>query len=207
MTRIPSRFAGPPGATLVEILVSTTFVGLVAALIYTFTQSCVRSIHAQQARSDAQDTAHAALEAIARDLRQAGYSASGLLVLGISSATATRVEMRSDWNGDGDFADASETIAYAEDATRGTLTRASGGSSPQPLIDYLVTGSLRFRYYDQANVELVPSGSGLDAAERAAVRRVDVTFTVAVPSQDPHLREPIRASVGATVGLRNAPSP
>lgn len=195
------------GSTLVEVTVAIGFVAVLAALLYAFSQSCLRTIGAQQARADAQDPAHLALPLIARDLRQAGYSAAGPPILGIEDAEASRIALRCDLNGDGDFADPNERVAYGADAARGTLTRASGGAPPQPLVDHLLAGSLRFTYFDQAGGAVDPGAGSLDLEQREAVRRIDVAYVIAVPARDPHLPAPVQRGVATTVILRNVPPP
>jgi Tfp pilus assembly protein PilW len=187
------------GFTLAEILVTTTFAVLFGALVFSFSQSAFRAARAQQALSEAQDTAHLALSLLSRDLRQAGFTPGGAPLLGLARAENGAVALRCDLNGDGDTGDSGESVSWQESPTRGTLTRASGAASPQPVADHLSIGSLRFDYVDADGARLEPGEHGLSADERWRVRRVDVTFELAVP----HLLAPVRVRVEASVEMRN----
>ncbi len=193
------------GASLVEVMVAAGFAGLLATLVCGFTRSCLRSSRVQQARSDSQETAALALDLLACDLRAAGYGETAPLWPGLTAAEPTRLSMRTDLNGDGDADDANETVAYGTDAAGTTLTRASGNAPPQPLASSLEAGSLHFSYFDTSGEELTPGAGSLDEAQRAAVCRVDIAFTVAVPSRDSSHLPPARTSVRSSVVLRNAP--
>jgi Tfp pilus assembly protein PilV len=191
---------GQAGFSLAEVLVTAAFAVLFGALIYSFTVSSFRAASAQQARSEAQDTAYLALSLLTRDLRQAGAAPAAEGPLPLVRAQETSIAVQADFNGDGDCEDSGESLAYAEDATRHTLTRASGGAAPQPLADHLAPGSLRFAYYDADGTLLDAGGSGLDPQQRRRVRRVDAAFALAVPFEP----GPTWLAVSASVEVRNA---
>jgi Tfp pilus assembly protein PilW len=187
------------GFSLAEVLVTAAFAGLCGTLLYGFARSAFQAARAQQARSEAQDSAYQALAFVGRDLRQAGAGlAAG--AAGIIHAGAERVAVRADLNGDGDTDDGAETVSYQEDAARHTLTRAAGAASPQPLADRLEPRSLSFAYWDAAD-RLDPDGGELDEAQRRRIRRIDVRFAIAVPNGG----ETVRVAVSSSVELRNAP--
>lgn len=186
------------GFSLAEVLVTAVFAGFCGTMLYSFTRSAFGAARAQQARSEAQDTAHQALAFVSRDLRQAGCGldpASPALV----HAAPARLAARADLNGDGDTDDGAESVSYQEDGARQTLTRASGGGSPQPLADHLEPGSLRFAYWDGDGTRLDPGGGGLDEAQRLRIERVDVRFTLRLPLA----AERVRVEVSNSIELRN----
>ena len=187
------------GFTLAEVLVALAFASVLGALVWSFARAAFVGAAAQQARSEAQDTAHLALSVITRDLRQAGFAPSTGTIVALERAEATRVLVHADLDGDGDFDGSGESVSYQENAARQTLTRTAGASAPQPLADRLVAGSLRFAYFDATGAALEPGASGLDLETRRRVRRVDVGFAMLAPSPD----GPLRIGVSASVELRN----
>lgn len=195
------RAAGGRGFTLAELLVAMAFASLLGTLVWSFARSAWLAAAAQQARSEAQDTAHLALSVITRDLRQAGFAPGVTGPVPLARAEAARLAVRADLNGDGDSDDAGESAAYQEDAARRTLTRAQGAASAQPLADRLEAGSLRFAYHDGSGARIEPGSGGLAAEERARVRRVDVAFALLAPFAN----GAVRVAVSASVELRNVP--
>lgn len=198
MTAAPSR-----GSTLIEVLVALALSSVFAVLIYGFARSCLRAVQTQQARSDARETAFLALDLMIREIRQAGYGSPDPVLPRLAVAEHESLSLRADFNGDGQLDGANESVRYAADDERGTLTRASGSAPPQPVVTHLEAASLSFSYFDAVGVELNTGISGLDAVQRAAVCRVDVAFTIAVPSRDPFIEESTRVTVASTVALRN----
>lgn len=188
------------GFTLSELLVAMGFASLLGILVYSFSQSAFRSARAQQARSEAQDTAYLALSVLTRDLRQAGYAPDVEPPERLARAESARVAVRADLDGDGDCDDSGESVSYQEDATRHTLTRAAGAAAPQPIADNLAAGSLCFTYFDDAGAALDPGAGGLDAASRQRVRRIDVRFAIATPFN----LGPVRVAATTSVEVRNA---
>lgn len=186
------------GFSLVELLVTCALAASCGTLVYSFVRSSFAAARAQQARSEAQDTAHLALSFLTRDLRQAGCALEDF-AQALATAEPQRISVRADLNADGDTEDTAESVSYQEDPLRRTLTRAAGASSPQPLADHLEAGSLRFAYWDRDGARL-DTGASLAADQRRRVRRVDVRFAIAVPLG----RERVRVEVSDSVHLRNA---
>ncbi len=199
--------AQPAGASTLEVLVAAALLAVFSTLAHSFARSCFRSAAALQARADAAESAYLALSLLVGELRQAGYSASGNLIGAIASAEDSRLRFAADFDGDGDTDDANENVSYGSDAARGTLTRASGSGSPQPVIDHVPPTGLRFAYFDARGQQLFPGPDGLDAQQRSAVRRIDVRIEVEEPNPDPALRAPIKAAAATSVTLRNAGLP
>lgn len=189
------------GFTLAEVVITMAFGTLAGALVFSFARTALLSAEAQRVRAEAQETAHLALSLLGRDLRLAGFTPAAAPLVGLARAESAHVALRADLNGDGDVDDAGERVSWQENASRGTLARASGAGSPQPVVDHLAPGSLRFIYFDAAGAALDPGDDGLSADERQRVRRVDVAFEIAVP----HATGAVRVRVATTVEVRNAP--
>jgi prepilin-type N-terminal cleavage/methylation domain-containing protein len=193
------RSAG--GFTLVELLVSLLLFAVLALMLHEFTSAMLRGVALQQATAEAQEAAHIGVQLISRDLRGAGYRPRGGGT-GIQSADSHAVAVASDFNGDGDVDDANEQVAYAFDAQARTLTRALGGSSPQPMLDHLAADGLELRF-TAADGTAVVGDDGLTADQRAQVRAVEVALTIEIPNPDPRQTRPIRVRESTTVALRN----
>jgi len=191
--RPPAPASG--GFTLTEILITLAFAPLFAGLVYSFVQSSSRAARVQQALSESQDTAYLAMSVLLRDLRQAGYGSESAPPVGLAGAQTGSVALRADLNLDGDTGDAGEAVSYQEDGARHTLTRTAGAAAPQPLADHLAAGSLRFVYYDLDGARLDPGG-GLGLEPRRRVKRVDVSFAIALADAAP-------VPVSASVEMRN----
>jgi len=192
------------GTSTLEALVAAALLGALAALTHSFARSCFRATAELQARTDAAESAYLALSLLVGELRQAGYSADGNPIPPIAHAEAQRLRFLADFDGDGTTDDANEDISYASDSARRTLTRASGRGSPQPVIDHVPPGGLRFAYFDATGQELTAGPGGLDSEQRSAVRRIDIWIEVAEPNPDPVIPAPVKASAVASVALRNA---
>lgn len=168
---------------------------LLAALVFSFSRSTYQAVTSQRALSEAQDAAALALSAIGRDLRQAGFTPDASALVALARAEENTLTLRADLNGDGDEDDAGESVSFAEDSSRHTLTRSTGAASPQPLADPLAAGSLRFAYFDLDGAPLA-AGGGLTLEQRRQVKRIDVRFALAVEGA-----APFHAS--ASIELRN----
>lgn len=192
------RFAG---FTLVELMIGIFATALFAAGVQQFARTMLRGVRVLEAAAEAQEAARLGAQLIAGDLRDAGFSPTGALGNGLRRAAPDAVAIVRDLNGDGDSDDANEAVAYAYAGDRRCLLRAPGGAPPQPLLNDVPDGGLRFSFLAADGAAL--GGGELDPAARALVRRVVVHLAIEVPNPDPTAARPLRAEQQATVALRN----
>jgi hypothetical protein len=188
---------------LIELLVSLTLSMAFAAVLHTFSRTLLRGAGVLEGASECQEAARIGVQLVTRDLRGAGFHARGGTVEAIRFARIDSVGISMDLNGDGDVADANERIAYGVDAAKGALTRTLGDGSPQPMLNDLASDGLRFSYFDDSG-RLLPAGeTGLGEADRASVRRIEVTLRIETANPDPAHSTPFRQERTGTVWLRN----
>ncbi len=209
---VPTAYTGAPltmtasgerGNSLIDVLTSTLLLAILMALSYSFARAALISARVHEVKSEAQELAVMTLDVVTRELRMAGFSAAGRPLAAVTVAAAERVEVASDFNGDGDTEDANETIAYSYNARDREIMRATGGGSPQPLTRNVPPQGLRFRYFDRNGHELVPGSDGLTPTDRSQVRRIDVLLHVELDNPDPHATTPLSATASTSVCLRN----
>src|SRR6266446_8223224 len=134
------------GFTLAELLIALAITGIVlSAAVNTFIAQ--RRAYALQEHVTAMTQGtRAAMEMVTREIRMAGYNPAGTNFDGITY-DPTHVQIRADLNGDGDTADAHETIVYAYNPATQQLMRETDGSS-QPIADHIQ--AFTFDYVDGA---------------------------------------------------------
>lgn len=198
MNRVRSSHCG---ASLMELLTSMLFLSLVSALSYSFARAALMSARVQEAKSEVQEVTALAVDVLVRDVRMAGFSGAAVPLVGLRAAGRERIEVASDLNGDGDLADSNELIAYSYDAPGRQLMRATGGTSPQPLVRNV--SGLTFGFFDANGTEILPLADSLTAEQRGRVRRVDVQLSAELPNPEPLANRPLTSMVTASLQLRN----
>ncbi len=191
----------PGGFSLAEVLVSTFFLSLFAAMLFQFNRAVLSSVRLQETCGEAQETARVAIDVMTRELRSSGYSGRGLPLVGLRIATSEHVELQADLNGDGDTDDANEVVGYAYDAERAALVRSTGNAPPQPMLDHVPDGGFLLHYRDGNNLQLPDD---LDAAARARVHQVEISLRVVYPNPNPGQSAPVIVRQHGVVQLRNA---
>jgi Tfp pilus assembly protein PilW len=195
-------FANERGTSLVEVLVALVFVVLLGAMSHAWMRAILFSARVQEVAVKAHEAAIMAADVFVREVRMAGFSA-GAEVEAVGGADATFVRVAADFNGDGDVADAHETIAYAYDAAKHRLTRATGGGRPQPFVSDVAEAGVVFSFFDAAARQLVPAAAELGSGDRSRVRRIDLALEIeaSIPGQ-PQLA-PVHARISTSAFLRN----
>lgn len=163
---------GERGFTLIELLVVLSIQGiLMAALVMSFT-SQLRTHRQQEQMSEMQQSARAAMDLIAREVRMAGYDPTRAGIAGIAYDVDV-LRIAADLNGDGDAADSNENVAYGHDPATLRLTRDTGGGrqSVAEQVEFFA-----FEYRD---------ANGLPTAVAADIRQFRVRITVRTVRPDP----------------------
>lgn len=130
------RYTNKKGFTLIELLVAMAVASAVMAVIYSTYRVQLRSHVTQQALIEMQQNARAAMYALERDIRLAGYDPTGMSGATILVADSAEIHFQVDRNGDGDFItelpapddkDSNEDVRYALNGT-GDLGREIWGA-------------------------------------------------------------------------------
>jgi len=160
------------GFTLAELLIALAITGIVlSAAVNTFIAQ--RRAYALQEHVTAMTQGtRAAMEMVTREIRMAGYNPAGTNFDGITY-DPTQVQIRADLNGNGDTADAHETIVYAYNPATQQLLRETDGSS-QPIADHIQ--AFAFDYVD---------GAGTSTTTTAHIRQIRITITARTATPDP----------------------
>ena len=160
------------GLSLVELFIAMAISGIVlSAVVNTFIAQRRSYAQQEQVTQMTQET-RAAMEMVTREVRMAGYNPAGTSFAGITY-NATQVQIRADLNGDGDTADANETIVYAYNTATQQLLRETAGSS-QPIADHIQ--AFTFDYLD---------GAGTSTTTTANIRQIRITITARTAKPDP----------------------
>ncbi len=191
------------GFSFVELLVATT-VGLVLlANIGAFSRFQLFALRDQATQLQIQTDARAFVDLFTREVRRAGMNptcAGG--ISGIVEASSRALHFQADLNSDGAIDGTDEDVTYRYNPDTNTAQRTANGTTDTLLSGLDLTGST-IRYFNAAGAELVPSGTGLNAAQRAAVVRVRLELAMAGRGIDPQSPSQLRAQVASDVDLRN----
>jgi len=164
-----------PGFTLVEVLISLVIGMVVLAALYAVFTIQNKNFAKQEQIGEMQQIARTAMDSMAREITMAGYDPNQTTPAnaGITAASATSLSFTSDLNGNGDTADANESVAYAFDGANYRITRNTGGGG-QPFAENIQ--GLTFTYYDAA---------GAVTATAADIRRIQIGITARTAKPDP----------------------
>ena len=165
------------GTGLLELLVGTLLGLVVLGMLTTTVGTGARLLATAAARGELEDIAELAVEALAFDVRRAGYDPLRIGVAALAEAHTDRVGVRADLDGDGVVDDTSEeAVAYVCNPSARRLSRIVGRQS-LPLANGATTCA--FRYFDATGAALAVPVAGLAPAERARVRSVALDLTLA----------------------------
>ncbi|HYD47560.1 MAG TPA: hypothetical protein VEB21_04400 [Terriglobales bacterium] len=164
------------GTTMVDLLTAMLFTGILTLITGSWAQSVLRDSRRQQAAAEAQAALTLALEVIAVETRGAGFHAGGDGMVGLAAATADRIEVHSDLDGDGAVASSHERIVFSYRSATRQLGRATGQGGAQLLADDIPPGGFVVRYFDASGNQLSAPAAGLTESDRQRVRRIDVSL-------------------------------
>ena len=179
------------GMTLIEMMIAMVIVGIMGIALVGFLRAQHQTVLRQNNGVLATQNARAAVDMLARELRNAGYSPRG----GVSGARARintmqidSVAWTADMSADGDTLDSStgwdERLAYYVLGTN--LMRATPGGGATAVTDNV--DSLRLSYFD---------GDGVATADPAVVEQVHIRLFYSTP------RGVQRGVIESQVALRN----
>lgn len=157
------------GFTLVELLVATAVVGLVMAGILGMLVGGLDAYRFGADRVEAQQTARAALERMAKELREAGYDPTGAGVAPIVLAQPTEVAFQRDLNANGVIDPTRERVSFL---LRGTVLRRDAGGGAQPLAENV--RDFHLRYLDRG---------GADTTDVRRIRLIRIRLEVSDPGR------------------------
>jgi len=160
----------PRGIGLVELLVGAALALVVLSALTAAVAAGARLLVASGARGEAEDTTQLALEALAFDVRRAGWDPAAGGVEAVREADADRLVLAADLDGDGTVDPASaELTGYVCAASARRLSRLVGRQS-MPLADGV--SGCGFRYLDRNGTTIAIPPGGLDAPGRARIGAV-----------------------------------
>src|SRR5437667_7162177 len=122
------------GYSLAELLVALGLLGLIMAATALLWQSGLAAWGWGASRVEAQQSARAALERMARELKEAGYDPTGAGFEIVLVAEPARIVFQRDLNGNGVIDPTRERVTYILRPSETTLRRDAGGGA-QPLAE------------------------------------------------------------------------
>jgi prepilin-type N-terminal cleavage/methylation domain-containing protein len=176
------------GFTLVEMLVTMAIVGIILGSITLMFSNMSRQFTTQNANADLQQSARAALNFMAKEIRMAGFTSLDYEDFGVTQAESSSVSFTVDWNDDGSITDnlpgnshRSEKIQYnwvpSENSIRKLSAVGSSSFSSQTLLggpdDPVKVVGLNFSYFDDLENE---------TSFLSDVRTIIVTLTAEAPA-------------------------
>lgn len=188
------------GFTLIELVIALVISSIVIVAIYDTFISQEKVYTIQEQISEMQQNLRVGLGRMVNEIRMAGYDPTGLAGAGIVVADSDFVEITADLNGDGDTNDTDEDITYSlyDLDNDGDLDLVRNN---QPLVENISNNGLRFRYFDGSGNEL--TDTPLDNADRAAVKRIEITLIAQTERPNPDTRSYIRRTLTSSVIPRN----
>jgi prepilin-type N-terminal cleavage/methylation domain-containing protein len=122
------------GYSLAEVLVATAVMGVLMSATLSLLQSGLAVWGWGAGRVEAQQAVRAALERMARELREAGYDPTGAGIEAVVVAESTQIVFQRDLNGNGLIDPTRERVTYLLRPGETTLRRDAGGGA-QPLAE------------------------------------------------------------------------
>ena len=170
------------------MLVAVAVCGVVFAASYTVLEQGLRAHAVGAARVESQQSARAALNRLARELRYAGLGARWTAAA-VSVAEPARVVLASDLDDDGTTRDRGELITWQ---LVGSTLRRNAGAGAQPVANGV--RALELRYFD---------ADGKPTIHPDAVRVVEVVLETAPAGGESSLAHGVGTRLITRVRLRN----
>lgn len=164
---------GNRGMTLIEMLIAMVILGIMGIALVGFLRAQHQTVLRQNDGVLATQNARAAVDMLARELRNAGFNPRGSASGGaLRTIDADSISWTADLDLDGDTLSSStswdERVAYYQQAHK--LARAAGGGGGTAVTDGV--DSLRFTYFD---------GEGAETADPELVEQVRIRLYYSTP--------------------------
>lgn len=168
------------GVTLTELLIALALGLFTIGAVYSVYLDQVKKQIVQEDVLAMQQTARAAMDMMAREIRMAGYDPMGVNRDSVSSNDfyglryhPAELHVRADLNGNGVPTDSNESIVYLYDDSTSTLRRKAGRGGRQPVAEHIE--SFAFSYRDAL---------GHPTTHVPSIRAVDVQVTARAAHAD-----------------------
>jgi type II secretory pathway pseudopilin PulG len=201
---LPGRGAAEQGFSLLEFMVSSLILMIVAAAVFTLLAQTQRAGSYQTEVQGVIENTRYAMEAVERVLQQSGNNLSGTASSGIDITSASELRARTDITGsgsawtpsepdkgdpDGDTSDAGEDLRIRYNAAARTLDLGSN-AAPQPIAYNISAFSMQ--YFDRG---------GVITNVGAAVCRVRISLTGTSSYPDPQTGKVFSIQLNSDVQL------
>lgn len=168
------------GVTLTELLIALALGLLTIGAVYGVYLNQVKKQIVQEDVLAMQQTARAAMDMMAREIRMAGYDPMGVNRDSASSNDfhglgyhPTELHIRADLNGNGVPTDSKESIVYLYDDSTSTLRRKVGRGGRQPVAEHIESFTVSYR-----------DALGHPTTHAPSIRAVDVRVTARTAHPD-----------------------
>jgi len=175
------------GFSLVEFLLSTFILLVVASCVFAMLAQTQRAASYQAEVQAVMDNSRTAMDTVERVIRQAGNDPGKTGIAGLEITSPTQLRVRSDLTGsaagggnpdkgdpDGDVGDASEDVVIRYNTTDRAVELVPNGGSAQAIANYI--SAFNLQYFDAA---------GAATAVGANVRKIRLTLTASTTLRDP----------------------
>ena len=168
------------GVTLTELLIALALGLFTIGAVYSVYLNQVKKQIVQEDVLAMQQTARAALDMMAREIRMAGYDPMGVSRDAASSNDfyglsyhPTELHVRADLNGNGVLTDSKESIVYVYDGSTSTLRRKVGRGGRQTMAEHIESFTVSYR-----------DALGHPTTHAPSIRAVDVQVTARTAHPD-----------------------
>jgi Tfp pilus assembly protein PilW len=193
------------GFTATELIIGALFAMVVIGSLYGFYREQLFGLLSQEAKTATLEEGRGALDLMVREIRNAGGWSAGIVPSGcarIVEATATRIHIQADLDGNGDCGSLSgEDVLYElsgpTSTCPGTTIRRNGNCLVGNVL--LAAGSDLFSYYGSGST--IPLTHPI--TDFVAVHRVKVIFSVQVANPSPNAAGAIKSVLSSSIDLRN----
>lgn len=201
---------GAAGFTLTELLITMVLAGTVLGSLYGFYRTQLHGIKSREKSIEILEEARIGMDGMAREIRNAGYwgDSTNTRPVGcerIQAASATSLRIQSDIQGstsgsspDSSCDDSNEDLTFAYASANRRITRQSGLGGAVTIVQDV--SSALFEYFREG---AITSFSPSTQADRDAIRKVSISFTVSVPNPDPNVGGNLTVTLTTNAMVRN----
>jgi type IV pilus assembly protein PilW len=188
---------GQEGLTIIELMVALCLVAVLSLAVFGLMANLRRSYTTQNVAADVQESARAAIDYMAQDIRMAGYDPNAKADARIEAMTATGLRFTSDRNGNSEIEEIErERVTFTYDSANRRLLQTLYEGTAVAATEILLgnVNAAAFSYFDQAGTEIT------DMAEVGEVRTVEIMLTVEQPAGRD---DPVQRTYSTRVKCRN----